>query len=120
LCKPDQPNRIHPPNPITRTVRANWLFGWLMDMISLNPTWSGRIKYYPQTRLARPVPTPKYYFDKSILISSFHTHIHMCFGLWLVKIYYTIMPSLEVIGNSLVLSRDHRPVGVCHLWYYDK
>jgi hypothetical protein len=58
LCKPDQPDRIHPPNPITRTVRTDWLFGWLTDMISLNPTWSGRMKYYPQTRPARPEPTP--------------------------------------------------------------
>ena len=60
LCKPDQPNRIHPTNPITRTVLADWHFGWLMDIISLNPTWSGRVKYYPQTRPTRPEPTPKY------------------------------------------------------------
>ena len=58
LCKPDQPNRIHPTNPITRTVLADWHFGWLMDMISLNSTWSGRVKYYPQTRPAQPKPTP--------------------------------------------------------------
>ena len=46
----DCANPTNPTNPITRTIRADWLFGWLTDMISLNLTWSGRVKYYPQTR----------------------------------------------------------------------
>ena len=68
----------NPTNPITQTVRTDWHFGWLTDMIFLNPTWSSRVKYYPQTRPARPSPPLRLSRVKKGYFRHFtHTHTHI-------------------------------------------
>jgi hypothetical protein len=67
-CKPDKLDRTRLPKPINRPARSDHLNGWSTGWSFTNPTLSGRIKNYPQTRTARPVPTPtnniKYIFAK--------------------------------------------------------
>ena len=55
-------NRINPitrpPKPINRPARSDHLNGWSTGWSFANPSLSGRIKNYPQTRPVRPEPTP--------------------------------------------------------------
>jgi hypothetical protein len=58
LCKKENPTVTDDHRP----ARSNQLNGWSTDSVFANPTQSVRIRnYYPKTRPARPVPTPKGY-----------------------------------------------------------
>ena len=52
------PDHNHLPKPINRPTRTNHLNGWSTGWSFANPTLSGRIKKYRQTRTARPEPSP--------------------------------------------------------------
>ena len=58
-CIPNHPPAPDPLNPIIRSVQTDHLYGWSTDNISLNLTHSGRLIKSPQTRPARPEPTPR-------------------------------------------------------------
>ena len=59
-CKPDKPNRTRPPKLINWPARSDHLNGWSMGWSFVNPTLSSRIENYPQSRTARPEPTPTF------------------------------------------------------------
>ena len=48
----------HSPKPINRTTRSNYLNGWSKGWSFTNPTQSGRIEKFVQTRTTGPMPTP--------------------------------------------------------------